>query len=62
MKICRYFIDNNSNTNDKNNNNINGVELQRAVSIPVLPRLWERWGGTRQRSSSVIDGVPQANF
>ena len=37
------------------------VELQSAVSVPVLRRLWDRWGGTRQHSSRVRDGVPQVN-
>ena len=37
------------------------VAKQSAVSVSVLPRLWERWGGTRQHSSRVMDGVPQAN-
>ena len=37
------------------------VELQGAVSLPVLPRLRECWGGTRQHSCRVMDGIPQAN-
>ena len=36
--------------------------MHNSVSIPVLPRLWKRWGGTRRHSSRVMDGVPQANF